>query len=84
MKQRTDIIRSERMSAASHQMHINPDSVAKFYKSLRSCLPVFLSDMHLDAVRLRKATGLRRLLKYVSPGGIKPHPSFALRSGTAP
>jgi hypothetical protein len=63
-------------------MQVNPNGFAKFNKGLRSCLPVFLSDMHLNVVRLRKTTGLGRLLQYVRPRRIKPHTSFALRRGT--
>jgi hypothetical protein len=44
-------------------MHFNPDVIAKFNKGLRSCLPVFLSNMHLNVFRFGKTTGLGRLPK---------------------
>ena len=70
------------MSPPWNHVHFNPDGFAKFNKSLWSCLPVFLSDMHLNVVRLRKSTGLGRLLQRIRPRRIKPHTSCALRGGT--
>ena len=62
-------------------MHFNSGGVAKFHKSLWSRLPVFITNMHIDVVRLRKSTDLGRLLKRIRPRRIKPHTSFALRGG---
>ena len=63
-------------------MHFNPNGFAKINKGLRSCLPVFFSDMHPDVVRFGKSTDLGGLLKHIRPRRIKPHTIFALRGGS--
>lgn len=63
-------------------MRFNPDGFAKINKGLRSGLPVFLADMNLNVVRLRKSTCLGRMLKHIRPRRKKSHSSFAL-GGTA-
>ena len=70
------------MTSPWSQMHFNSGGVAKFHKSLWSRLPVFITNMHIDVVRLRKTTGFSCLVKYVRPRRVKPHSSYALRGGT--
>jgi hypothetical protein len=45
------------MSPPWDHMHFDPDGFAKFNKGLRSCLPVFLSNMHLNVVKERLING---------------------------